>query len=162
MLAYVASGGGLSAADAVSIITAGAVVLMAAVSGLTAYLVSRRAGSGRVRTSEADVLWQQSQDMRHAYQVEKAKAEEQRDRLIEAYTNQIVPVLTSINALVGEVSASVAEGVGMVREISSVVNGGPHEAALEAPAPGEHRSRGAPHQSHGRSQGQGPRNRPAS
>jgi hypothetical protein len=82
-------------------VLAAVIAVVAAVSGglgtLFSQWLARRKASGRVGTSEAAVLWEQAQDMRQMLLEEKSKAEEQRDRLIESYTGQIIPLLTSIN-----------------------------------------------------------------
>jgi hypothetical protein len=107
-----------------------AIVCIAAVAAsgagaLTSYLLARRGASGKVSTSEASVLWAQAQEMRGMLMDRLGRAEEQRDRLIEAYTKQIFPMLTSINHLVQGLSAA-AEGAGMVRGISEAAEGGEH------------------------------------
>jgi hypothetical protein len=106
-----------------------------AASGVTAYLTSRRSASGKVATSEASVLWHQAQDMRLMLLTEKQKAEEQRDKFIDSYTGQILPMLTSINNLVKDLSVAVADGVSMTRGISAslAVQGG--EANADIPSP---------------------------
>lgn len=116
---------------------AAAVTIAVAVSGglsaLLSHWLARRTASGRVATSEAAVLWQQSQDMRTMLAAEKAKAEEQRDRLIEAYTTQVFPVLTQINTAVTALTAAVAEDIKLSREALVALRGGEH--ALPAPGP---------------------------
>jgi hypothetical protein len=108
-----------------------AIVCIAAVAAsgagaLTSYLLARRGASGKVATSEASVLWTQAQEMRGMLMDRLARAEEQRDRLIEAYTTQIFPMLTSISQLVQDLSVAVAEEVVMVRGISEAAEGGEH------------------------------------
>jgi hypothetical protein len=65
---------------------------------LSAYLISRRTASGRVDTSQADQLWGAMQQLNEMTQARLVRAEDQRDRLIESYTNGIVPALGEINA----------------------------------------------------------------
>lgn len=60
------------------------------------YFVRRRVTTGRVSTSDADVLWQQSQAMRDMLMKEKELAESQRDKMLEI-NGQILPMLESIN-----------------------------------------------------------------
>lgn len=110
-----------------------AVAVSGGLSGLLGHWIARRAASGRVSTSEADVLWQQSQDIRAMLLAEKTKAEEQRDRLIEAYTTQVFPVLTQINTAVTSLTAAVAEDVKLSREVLQALRGGGH--AFPAPTP---------------------------
>lgn len=130
-LAVIAQGGShVDSGSLAAIITAIVAALLAAATAAGAYLASRRQHSGAVRTSEAAVLWQQAQEMREMLLTQKEKAEQQRDRLIQSYTEQIVPVLTSINTIVQDMADAVADGVGMVRVISTAMNqGGPDAAA---------------------------------
>jgi hypothetical protein len=92
-----------------AILTIGTIVVGAA-TGVTGHLLGRRAASGKVGTSEASVLWAQAQEMRGMLLERLNRAEEQRDRLIEAYTTQIFPMLSSINQLVQDISATVEGG----------------------------------------------------
>ena len=103
---------------AATLLTIATIVAGLASAGAT-HLLHRRAASGRVGTSEAAVLWQQAQDMRSMLLEEKHKAEEQRDRLVESYTTQVFPMLTSINQLVQDLSAAVAESVTLTRAIAA-------------------------------------------
>lgn len=86
-------------------------VVLAAVSASTlfssfiTYFLQRRNTTGRINTSEASVLWQQSQNMIASLITEKnqkeeriTRVEDQRDRLIDAMTNQIHPVLEAVSA----------------------------------------------------------------
>jgi hypothetical protein len=109
-----------------ALLAAIALPLVGLTAGAVAYFTSRRSASGRVSTSEASVLWQQSQAMRDMMLAEKTKAEEQRDRLIEAYTTQVFPVLTQINTAVTSLTAAVAEDVKLSREVLQALKGGGH------------------------------------
>lgn len=112
------------------------IAVAAAVSGglsaVAGHWVARRAASGRVATSDAAVLWAQAQDMRTMLLAEKDKAEQQRDRLIEAYTQQTFPVLTEVNAAVMSLSTAVAEDVRLAREILTLLKGGEHALPVAA------------------------------
>lgn len=91
----------------------------AAASGVNALLnhwLRRRAASGRVETSEAAVLWQESQDIRSMLLTEKTRAEDQRDRLIEAYTTQMLPVLGETRDAVLSLTATVQDMVKLMKE----------------------------------------------
>jgi uncharacterized spore protein YtfJ len=116
---------------------AAVVTVVAAVSGgfsgLLGHWIARRAASGRVETSEAAVLWQQSQDIRVMLLAEKLRAEEQRDKLIDAYTKQVFPVLTEINTAVVGLAAVVAEVRSLVAR-SSPGGGGHGDTAALAPS----------------------------
>ena len=124
----------MSSSDFITILAAVSVGLVTAVTGVAAYLSNRRGARGQVATSEAAVLWQQSQDMRAMLLTEKEKAEEQRDRLIAAYTEQVLPMLTGITALCQDLSLAVTECVALVREVREAVEGGGREAAAVVPA----------------------------
>jgi hypothetical protein len=113
-----------------------AVAVSSGLSGLLGHWIARRAASGRVNTSEASVLWQQSQDMRAMLLAEKAKAEEQRDRLIDAYTEQVFPVLSDINTAVVDIADTLAEVASSARIIRASVGGGGYEEAAGLPAAG--------------------------
>jgi len=63
---------------------------------LGAWLTSRRSASGRIGTSEAGVLWQQSQAMYAALTADRDRAAGQRDKLIEAQSSQVGPALAAI------------------------------------------------------------------
>lgn len=99
----------MNTSDFMTILATVAVALVAAVAGIGTYLGGRRAAHGRVDTSEAAVLWQQSQDMRDTLLTQLSKAEEQRDRLIGAYTEQVLPMLTVINGSLQDLTAAVAQ-----------------------------------------------------
>jgi hypothetical protein len=65
-------------------------------SATVTYFVRRRITTGRVSTSDAKVLWEQSQAMRDMLLKEKEMAESQRDKMMEI-NGQILPMLESIN-----------------------------------------------------------------
>lgn len=72
------------------------------------YFVRRRTTTGKVSTSDADVLWQQSQAMRDMLLKEKELAEEQRDKMMEI-NGQILPMLENINTSLIDISRIVRE-----------------------------------------------------
>lgn len=75
--------------------------------------------------------------MRHLLAEEKNKAEEQRDRLIEAYTQQILPALASTQQVVQDLSIAVADIGGRMRRISAALGEeDEHVASSQARAPG--------------------------
>jgi chromosome condensin MukBEF ATPase and DNA-binding subunit MukB len=122
--------------DSLAALVTVAVAVAGGLSGLLGHWLARRAASGRVATSEASVLWEQTQDMRHLLQDRLNRAEEQRDRLIESYTQQVLPMLSSINQLVTDLSATMSEGVTMVRSISDELHeGGASELEAQAAEP---------------------------
>jgi hypothetical protein len=103
-------------------------------SGLAGHWLARRTASGKVDTSEAAVLWEQSQDMRHITLEQLKSAEEQRDRLIAAYTEQVLPLLTSVSQLVRDQSLSLTEALTLLRHLANGQGeGGGRE--LEVPEP---------------------------
>jgi hypothetical protein len=122
----------MTSTDFMAILATVAVAGVGAVTGLASYLSMRRAAHGKVDTSEAAVLWQQSQAIREMLLTEKTKAEEQRDRLIDAYTTQVFPALTEINTTVRSMADTVADMLRLLREMRSAEGGG-HEAAAVAP-----------------------------
>ena len=61
-----------------------------------AYLSNRRTASGRVGTSNAEVLWQQSQAMYEAVLRERDDARAQRDKLMSAQADQVIPILSAV------------------------------------------------------------------
>ena len=67
------------------------------------YFVRRRITTGKVSTSDADVLWQQSQAMRDMLLKEKELAESQRDKMMEI-NGQILPMLENINNCLVDIS----------------------------------------------------------
>jgi hypothetical protein len=109
-----------------------AVAVAGGISGLAGHWLARRQASGRVSTSEASVLWAQSQDMRHQLLEDKRRAEDQRDRLIDSYTAQVLPALTSINFLVQGMGSNLSEVLGILRQ-DKAAEGEWHEASA---APG--------------------------
>lgn len=125
--------------DSVEVLAAG-VAIVAAISGglgsLFSHWLDRRKASGRIGTSEAAVLWQQSQDMRHAAEERLVRTEEQRDRLIAGYTEQILPLLTSINTTL-RVQSETTERRGSSRgvELSPPQGGGYALAEPDAAPP---------------------------
>jgi len=105
----------MTAAVLVPLVTVAA-FLLAALGGLATYLVSRRLASGRVGTSEAAVLWDQAQKMRAELQGERDKAMEQRDRLIESQSAQVLPVLQLVIDSLRQITESLARLEGTRRE----------------------------------------------
>jgi uncharacterized membrane protein len=121
--------------DLIAVLAAVAVVLVTAVSGISVYLSSRRNANGKVATTEAAVLWQQAQDMRTMLIAEKTRAEEQRDRLIASYTQNIVPVLSEVNSTVIDLAETVAEILAVVRGNQASLEGGGHASPPDLPSP---------------------------
>ena len=74
-----------------------------------AYLLRRRGASGQVKTSDAATLWAQSQEMRTVLLAEKAKAEDQRDRVMAIQSAQVVPVLESTAESLKQILAALAQ-----------------------------------------------------
>lgn len=118
--------------EALAAVVTVAVAVAGGLSTLLTHWLNRRAASGRVATSEAAVLWEQSQDIRSMLLTEKNKAEEQRDRLIEGYTEQVLPVLTETNAAVTNLRAALAENIRLSREILAELRGGGHVVPASA------------------------------
>jgi hypothetical protein len=113
-------------------------VVMAAVgglSGLAGHWLARRRASGRVATSEASVLWEQSQDMRHITLDQLKAAEEQRDRLISSYTEQVLPLLTSVSQLIRDQSTALSEALTILRHLADPQGEGGGRALESAEPP---------------------------
>lgn len=64
--------------------------------GLMNLLTSRRTSGGRVATSEAGVIWEQTRAMLDGLRRDKERAEDQRDRLLDLQETQIMPSLEAI------------------------------------------------------------------
>jgi hypothetical protein len=92
------------------------------------YFVRRRLTTGKVATSEAEVLWQQSQAMRDMLLKEKELAESQRDKMMEI-NGQMLPMLENINNSLVDISRLVRGNDGRryrEDEIRSPKDGGEH------------------------------------
>jgi hypothetical protein len=95
MLAGVADAG--NTGSNLEILYALATVVAGFLGAAITYVARKRVTAGRVSTSDADVLWQQSQAMRDMLLKEKELAESQRDKMIEI-NGQLLPMLESINS----------------------------------------------------------------
>jgi hypothetical protein len=61
--------------------------------GIMGYLSIKRKNSGKIATSEAAVLWQQSESMRKSLESQLARTEDQRDRVMDLFERQMLPAL---------------------------------------------------------------------
>lgn len=77
------------------------------IGGVATWVATRRKTSGQINTSDAATLWAQSESMRNMLMEEKHKAEEQRDRLIEAHATGVLPTLATLDQSLRELAASV-------------------------------------------------------
>lgn len=102
-------------AESIAALVAVAVFVVAGAGGFATYFVSRRTAGGRVGTSEASVLWQQAQKMRAELEAQRDKAVEQRDRLIESQTSQVLPVLLALSDSLRQITESLARLEGRTR-----------------------------------------------
>jgi len=93
------STGDLSAAGAL------VAVVFAGLGTLVTYLLRRRGTTGRVATSDAATLWAQSQALIATLAADKARAEDQRDRLIVIQSEQVVPALAAVGESLKQVMA---------------------------------------------------------
>lgn len=84
------------------------VFALAGLGGAVAYLARRRETTGSIRTSDAAVLWEQSQKMRAEMEAQRDKAIEQRDRLIESQSSQVLPVLQMVVDSLRQITESLA------------------------------------------------------
>jgi hypothetical protein len=83
-------------------------IVVGSAAGLGGHLLGRRAASGKVGTSEASVLWEQAQKMRAELETQRDKAMEQRDRLIESQSGQVLPVLQLVVDSLRQITESLA------------------------------------------------------
>jgi hypothetical protein len=81
--------------------------VMALASGLGSYFVAHRLSSGRVATSNAEVLWQQSQAMYDAAIKERDEARGQRDKLMTAQADQVIPILSAVLQAVQQIRSAI-------------------------------------------------------
>jgi len=95
MLAGVADAG--NAGSNLEILYALATVVAGFLGAAVTYVARKRVTAGKVSTSDADILWQQSQAMRDMLLKEKELAESQRDKMIEI-NGQLLPMLENINS----------------------------------------------------------------
>jgi hypothetical protein len=80
-------------------------VVAAGLGTLVTYLLRRRATTGQIATSDAATLWAQSQALMAQLAADKAKAEDQRDRLIQIQSEQVVPALAAVNESLKQIMA---------------------------------------------------------
>ena len=95
-LASTATAGVTHSSFFVELISVVAAIVGSAVGGIATWYGVRRKTSGRIGTSDADILWQQSSEMRSALQIQLDKATEQRDRLIESQASSVLPMIAGI------------------------------------------------------------------
>ena len=106
MLSAVAETG--SSGSNLEILYALATVVAGFLGAAITYFARKRVTAGKVSTSDADVLWQQSQAMRDMLLKEKQLAESQRDKMIEI-NGQIFPMLDNINSALVRIGDSLKE-----------------------------------------------------
>ena len=94
----------MDSASIAAIATAAGLVL----GGFLTWLTTRRASSGRVGTSEAAILWQQSQAIITILTAQRDKAEAQRDRLIESQATLVLPALDKISQALAQITGALA------------------------------------------------------
>jgi hypothetical protein len=67
------------------------------IGGLTTWWATKRRNSGKIETSEAATLWQASESLRKDLQGRLEKTEEQRDRVMSLFQDQLVPSIAQIS-----------------------------------------------------------------
>jgi hypothetical protein len=107
----------ISTSDLIAAVSVIVAVGAAVGAPIVSYQTTKRRNSGRVSVSEASVLWQQSQEMRSMLLAEKEKAEEQRDKLVNAYSAEIIPSLAQLNTAVKDLAAASAQGLVILRRL---------------------------------------------
>jgi hypothetical protein len=93
----------------ISVVSVLVSVLIAVGASVVAYLGTRRISSGRVATSEAEVLWKQSQAMYESVIKERDEARAQRDKLMSAQADQVIPILSAVLQAVQKISTTIGE-----------------------------------------------------
>jgi hypothetical protein len=88
-----------------SAIAALVAIAAAGLGTLVTYLLRRRGTTGQIATSDAATLWAQSQALMAQLAADKAKAEDQRDRLIQIQSEQVVPALAAVNESLKQIMA---------------------------------------------------------
>jgi hypothetical protein len=96
---------------------------------ITTWLTVKRKNSGKIDTSEAATLWQASESMRRdmVHQLDQkdiqiAKVEEQRDRVINMFQDQFLPALAAINANQEKLTGSVTEVIAVLKATGPLPN----------------------------------------
>ena len=116
----------------ISDLTAIATLVLALVIGLSSWLTARRVHRGRVGTSEAAVLWKQTETLINAITARAEAAEQrttnaeaQRDRLLDTQASQLRPAIEVISAsqkqmvqMVGEILERLERNELIAREAS--------------------------------------------
>jgi hypothetical protein len=92
------------------------------IGGLTAWWAVKRKNSGKIETSEASTLWQAQESMRkdllgqiQAKDAQIDKTEEQRDRVISLFQEQLVPSIAQISKTQEIQLATIAEVLTVLR-----------------------------------------------
>jgi hypothetical protein len=90
--------------------------------GLMGWLAIKKKNSGKIETSEASSLWNQTQILIQSLQRDKElaeskreRAEEQRDRVIDTIQTQMVPALTTIRTSQVQLAESVNEVITVLK-----------------------------------------------
>ncbi len=81
-------------------------VVVTVAGGFGAYFVARRQNTGKVSESSADILWKQSQSMYIDAVKERDRAIEQRDRLMSAQADQVIPILSAVLQAVHQIGST--------------------------------------------------------
>ncbi len=104
----------LLAAEAVShssffaeVIAVIAAIIGSAAGGIATWYGVRRKTSGRIGTSDADILWQQSAQMRDSLLAQLTKTTEQRDRLIDSQAGSILPMIAGMVTTLKELEMAI-------------------------------------------------------
>ena len=72
-------------------------IVVALMTGLITYFVTRRTSSGQIKTSEAADLWEQTRAIIGDLRAAKERAEDQRDKLLELQRESTHPALEAIS-----------------------------------------------------------------
>lgn len=94
------------------------VFVVGVASAAITYFLRRRLATGSTETSDADVLWDQAQKMRAELQDQLDAVTEQRDKLVEFQSAQVLPALGSIAASLNQITAALTRLEGKSDAIS--------------------------------------------
>lgn len=95
----------------------GIIVTVASLMGgvVATWIQTKRKHSGKIETSEAAVLWETVNKLLATIQRDKERAEDQRDKLIAAYEEKLIPMVAAINMSLSGLSGSISEVLTILR-----------------------------------------------
>ena len=121
MIIAAAASSGISATE-ISAIVAASVAIFALIGGIVTYFLRRRGMTGSTDTSEAGTLWQQSQAMFIQITAERDKAIDQRDRLMTAQSDQVIPILSALLSAVQQLKSVLDQRDKAIEQLQQTLN----------------------------------------